>query len=297
MREPRVSVVMPTHNRAGFVGRAVASVLAQTESDFELIIVDDASTDGTGECLASLARQDQRIRVLTNLKSKGGGGGRNVGIEASRGEWVAFLDDDDEWVPSKLEIQLAKLAATPAAVACSCDYEQHFSSGASKVVRLPQLVTLTQLLRGSVLGGASMCVCSRAALQAIGGFDTHLRSGQDWDLWVRLRLQGPIAVCDEPLVRYQAHDGARITNNMKSQYLGARRFYFKYRYLMDAALRRHRLAYTCFIMSRQPHRSSNARIRYLALSLRHAELRVALSYAASSLPRLILDTVRGTLSS
>ena len=75
MREPRVSVVMPTHNRAGFVGRAVASVLAQTESDFELIIVDDASTDGTGECLASLARQDQRIRVLPKLKSKGGGGG------------------------------------------------------------------------------------------------------------------------------------------------------------------------------------------------------------------------------
>lgn len=294
MSEPRVSVVMPTHNRAAFVGRAVASVLRQTESDFELIIVDDASTDGTGECLASLARQDERIRVLTNTASKGGGGARNVGIEASRGQWVAFLDDDDEWVPGKLEIQLAKLATSPAAVACSCGYEQHFSSGASKVVRLPQQVTLTQLLCGSVLGGASMCVCARTVLQAIGGFDASFRSGQDWDLWVRLRQQGPIAVCDEPLVRYKAHDGDRITNNMNSQYLGARRFYFKHRHLMDAALRRHRLAYTCFIMSRQPNRPGSARLRYLALSLHHSTPRVALSYAASSLPRLLMDMVRGT---
>lgn len=297
MKVPRVSVVMPTHNRAGFVGRAVASVLAQTESDLELIIVDDASTDGTGKCLAGLAGQDERIRVLTNTTSKGGGGARNAGIEASRGQWVAFLDDDDEWVPDKIEIQLAKLAASPDAVACSCSYEQYFSSGSSKVVSLPQQVTLTQLLRGSVLGGASMCICSRAALQAIGGFDTRFRSGQDWDLWVRLRLQGPIEVCEAPLVRYQAHDGVRITNNMKSQYLGARRFYFKYRHLMDATLRRHRLAYTCFIMSRQPHRPSSARIRYLAISLHYAEPRMALAYVASSLPRLVIDIIRGISTS
>jgi glycosyltransferase involved in cell wall biosynthesis len=294
MREPRVSVVMPTHNRAGFVGRAVASVLAQTESDFELIIVDDASTDGTGEFLLSLARQDERIRVITNMVSKGGGGARNVGIAVSCGQWVAFLDDDDEWASVKLEIQLAKLTTSPGAVACSCSYELLFSSGSSKVIRLPLQVTLTQLLSGSVLGGASMCVCSSRVLKDIGGFDVSFESGQDWDLWVRLRQQGLITVCNESLVRYQAHDGKRITNNMSSQYLGARRFYFKYRNLMDPALRRHRLAYICFIMSRQTKRLASVRLRYLALSIHHSAPRIALTYFASSLPRLCMDLVRST---
>lgn len=293
MTTPSVSVVLPTFNRAEYLGRAVASVLAQTVSDIELIVVDDASSDGTAEYLNSLARQDGRIRVLTNARSKGGGGARNVGIAASRGQWVAFLDDDDEWIPEKLQIQLAKLAANTAAIACSCSYEQHSTNGLKKIVRLPQQVALPDLLRGSVLGGASMCICSRKILQGIGGFDTLFRSGQDWDLWVRLLQQGAIVICDEPLVKYLAHDGTRITNNMQSQYLGARRFLFKHKHLMDAGLRKHRLAYTCFIMSRQSCRPAGARIRYLAISLRHATPGLARSYAISSLPRLIRDMVCG----
>src|SRR3954471_3920817 len=109
MTTPRVSVVVPTHNRADVVGRAVASVLAQTERDLEVIVVDDASTDGTAQRLAELAKGDDRIRIIANAVALGGGGARNAGIAASRGQWVAFLDDDDEWLPAKLAIQLETL--------------------------------------------------------------------------------------------------------------------------------------------------------------------------------------------
>lgn len=289
MKSPLVSVVLPTHNRAAFLERAIKSVLEQTEKNIELIVVDDASTDGTSELLIHLVNSDPRIKILRNSESLGGGGARNVGISASSGEWVAFLDDDDEWIETKLRCQLDKLKACPSAIACSCNFEQHFSSGASRIVRLPENVTLHQLLQGSVLGGASMCLCSRDVLSRIGGFDTKFKSGQDWDLWVRLRQEGDIVVCNETLVKYQAHDGLRITNNMRSQYLGVRRFYFKHRHQMDMSLRRFRISHSCFIMSRQYERSLSLRFRYLALSLRHSPWLVGLSYAKSSFPRLIRD--------
>lgn len=289
MRSPLVSVVLPTHNRVTFLGRAIKSVLEQTERNIELIVVDDASTDATPGLLNQLVNSDPRIKILRNPESLGGGGARNAGIAASSGEWVAFLDDDDEWVKTKLRRQLDTIEACPSAVACSCAFEQHFTSGVSRTVMLPENVTLQQLLRGSVLGGASMCLCSREALVKIGGFDTKFKSGQDWDLWVRLRLEGNIVVCNEVLVKYQAHDGLRISNNMHSQYSGARRFYFKHRHQMDLSLRRFRVSYCCFIMSRQIERSIHSRFRYLSLSLRHSTLRVGLSYALSSIPRLIKD--------
>lgn len=289
MRQPLVSVVIPTHNRLKFLQRAMATVLGQTEQNFELIIIDDASTDGTGLYLANLATQDSRIQILSNTESKGGAGARNKGISSSRGKWIAFLDDDDEWMPTKLKRQLQALQAKPSAVACSCSFVQRFPSGISKTIKVPENVTLQQLLSGSVLGGASMCLCSGSVLREIGGFDANFRSGQDWDLWVRLRQQGNIVVCPEALVLYHVHEGMRISNNMRSQYLGARRFYFKYRSLMDSSLRRHRLSYNCFIMSRQADRKLRYRLRYLALSLLNTSPRVSLSYAVSSIPRLIRD--------
>jgi glycosyltransferase involved in cell wall biosynthesis len=267
--------------------------MAQTETNFELIVVDDASTDDTQEILAQYARTDPRVRGVRNAVAAGGGGARNIGIHSGSGKWVAFIDDDDEWLPEKLDRQLALLAENPGAVACSCGYEQHFPSGSVRTIHLQDRPTLENLLSGSVLGGASMCLCSRGVLEKIGGYDTSLRSGQDWDLWTRMREQGEIVVCGEVLVRYQAHDGPRISNNMSSQYQGARRFYFKHRAKMSKSVRRLRIAYTCFIMSRQPQRSIGARLKYLVLAVRHSPLRVALSYFASSMPRLMADVFSG----
>ena len=137
-----------------------------------------------------------------------------------------------------------------------------------------------------------MCVCSREALRTIGGFDVALRSGQDWDLWLRLAQVGELVVSDAPLVRYDGHGSVRISTNMRAQYFGTRRFHFKHRHLMDMETRRHSVAYACFLMSRDPARSTRARARYLAIAARHASRRVARTYVVSSLPRLLLDAVR-----
>jgi glycosyltransferase involved in cell wall biosynthesis len=292
MTTPLVSVVLPTRNRAHVLGLAIRSVLDQTERNIELIVVDDASTDGTLAILNQFAKIDSRIKILQNREACGGGGARNVGIAASSGEWVAFLDDDDAWMGNKLRTQLEELAVHSSPVACSCSYERYTATGRKSVVRIRDDITLQQLFRLNYLGGASMCLASRSVLLSIGGFDTKLRSGQDWDLWVRLRYKGYIAVCAEPLIKYQDHNGARISNNMDAQYLGARRFYFKHRQAMNYSLRRYRISYNCFIMSRQPKRCLTMRLRYLMLSLRHSGLGSGWSYIRSSLPRLIHDWFR-----
>jgi len=288
---PLVSVVLPTHNRVDLLAGAVESVLSQTEQRFELIVVDDGSRDATPEYLAALTGRDRRTRSIRLETPRGGAGARNEGIRVSRGDWVAFLDDDDRWLPTKLEKQLTALRAHPTAVAASCGYERVFASRKRQVVAVPASVKLSDLLESNVLGSASLCLGSAQALCSIAGFDTSLVAGQDLDLWVRLRQLGEIVVCGEPLVLYHVHDGPRITNNMFSQYAGSRRFYFKHRHLMDGAVRRHRIAHASFLMSRQDQRSLHRRIRFLFIAIRNAKLGDAISYARSSLPRLLRDVV------
>ena len=152
-----------------------------------------------------------------------------------------FLDDDDQWVKDKLSVQLKKMDESSSAIACSCDYSYHYKFGLVEEFRLPPNVTLNQLYYKNVLGGASMCLCLRDALVEIEGFDEKLKSGQDWDLWVRLLSKGDVVVCNIPLVRYFAHAGLRISTNMHSQYTGLRYFYFKHRHNMDWSIRRFRI--------------------------------------------------------
>lgn len=102
-----VSVIIPTYNRAHLLGRAIQSVLAQTYEDFEIIVVDDASTDVTEQVVKSFA--DDRINYIRHQKNKGGSSARNTGIKAAKGEFIAFLDSDDEWVPKKLEKEINRL--------------------------------------------------------------------------------------------------------------------------------------------------------------------------------------------
>jgi glycosyltransferase involved in cell wall biosynthesis len=284
-----VSVVLPTRNRLQLLRRAVTSVRAQSEPRFELIIIDDASTDGTHAYLERLPAEDARIRVVHNMRPIGGGGARNGGIGLSRGAWIAFLDDDDEWMPRKLERQLQTLAAHPSAVACSCSYVIRSSLRGSRVVATRTNATVQQLLIDNCLGGASVCLCSSEALRTIGAFDAKLRSAQDLDLWLRLRLRGDVAVCLEPLVVHHAHAGPRITTNPQSQYLGVRRFYFKHRALMSMAMRRHWGSYCCYAMSIQATRRLGRRWRFLAMALINASPRYALAFARRSAPQLARD--------
>ncbi len=289
---PLVSVVLPTHNRVDLLERAVESVFRQSVTDFELIIVNDASRDDTKAYLASVEMRDPRVRVVHIQTAVGGAGARNAGLQLCRGKWTAFLDDDDQWLPAKLQRQLEKLSANSSAIACSCGYIRCLPSGRSKEILVSCDATMPRLLAHSMLGGASLCLCSTRILGEIGGFDSTLRSAQDMDLWVRLRQRGEIEVCREALVLYGAHIGPRISTDMRAQYIGSRRFYFKHRYLMDERQRRRRVAYCCFIMSRQQSRSFRRRCYYLVLSLLHSAPRSSLAFARSSVPRLLRDGIR-----
>ena len=113
---PKVSVIIPTHDRAEYLGVAIASVLNQTFQDFELIVVDDASVEDNLGVIASF--HDDRIKFFRHQTRKGGSAARNTGIANSKCDYIAFLDDDDEWFPDKLAQQMAILLASPSDVGC-----------------------------------------------------------------------------------------------------------------------------------------------------------------------------------
>ena len=237
INHPVISVVIPTHNRRERLARAIASVYAQTWPNIEIVVVDDASSDDTPAYLQELALSDPRVKAVRNELALGGGGARNRGIAEATGDYIAFLDDDDVWMPEKLDVQFSMLFAKPGISAVSCGFVAEFPFFGNRAVRVVAPVDEQQLLRSNHLGGASMCLTSKAALVAIGGFDPKLRSGQDWDLWLKLYGQGEIVVSEQALVRYIPHTGVRITSNPKSAYSGRRRVYFRYRSRMLLATR------------------------------------------------------------
>ena len=187
--EPSVSVVIPTYQRRELLPRAVSSVLAQTFQDFELIVVDDGSTDGTREALEGL---DDRIHYRWQ-ENRGVAAARNVGIRLGRGEIVAFLDSDDRWLPDHLAVVTEVLARHPKAVlVCTCPRYRVAGRQRAKEARLVDL--LPRLLLQNLLGYPACVAVRREALVAVEGFDERLLVWEDSDLWLRLALLGPFAI-------------------------------------------------------------------------------------------------------
>jgi glycosyltransferase involved in cell wall biosynthesis len=197
---PAVSVVIPAFNAEWCVGRAVDSVLAQRFRDFELLVVDDGSTDGT---VAVLARYERLLRVVS--KPNGGlSSARNAGIRASRGRYVAFLDADDWWLPGKLERQVALMTSRPDLAFCSTAARTEDPAGALLGVWECRAATDSALasifvVNSFVAGSGSAVLARRDALDRAGGFDESLRSLEDIDMWMRLAAVGGYACIAEPL--------------------------------------------------------------------------------------------------
>ncbi len=205
---PQVSVVIPTYNRARYVTKAIESVFAQTCTDYEIIVVDDGSTDDTQEVLQAYAG---RVQILRQANG-GPSAARNAGIRAARGRWVAFLDSDDEWLPEKLAAQMADVADHPEAVA-------HFTN-ATFVLSNGQTVGLFDVRRFRARGTPHRVferplirviadeivvlptfLVRRDVLLDAGLFDTGLSIAEDRDLLMRVALAGPWGYRTEPLVR------------------------------------------------------------------------------------------------
>jgi glycosyltransferase involved in cell wall biosynthesis len=192
--KPRISVVIPAYNVERHIGETVASVLAQTLREFELIVVDDGSSDGTAAEIRRFA--DPRLRAIT--KSNGGvSAARNTGLAACSAPLVVFLDGDDLLTPGALEIMCETMDRAPEAVACCGQHEkisedgEPLSDNAKTRIQLSGTCdTLSQLIKGNlIVNGGTLCMRVSAAKRA-GGFDTSLRLGEDWEFWCRLALLG-----------------------------------------------------------------------------------------------------------
>jgi len=190
--QPDISVVLATYNRAGLLPRAIASVLAQDGARFELIVVDDASTDGTQEYLATLA--EPRIRVVRAARNLGPGGARNLGLDAARTEIVAFLDSDDAYRAGRLAVPLAALAADPALV-CVLSSAVKFIRAAPREARVADVRLAPAAFEWALIADlipveATSMTVRRAAARMVGGFCEKLRLSEDREFLIRLARQG-----------------------------------------------------------------------------------------------------------
>ena len=201
---PRISVIMPVFNAAGFLKETIASVQAQSLDDWELLAVEDGSTDDSAAILAQLAAADPRIQVLTTGGNRGAGAARNLAMTMARGRYLAFLDADDLWHPDKLALQLAAMQDTGVAFSCTA-YERHdLASGKKTVIGVPRRATRSDLLKTNTVA------CSTAMIDRTR-FGTHqmreLRRRQDFLFWLDLLSETP-EVLGLPLVlmTYRQHD-------------------------------------------------------------------------------------------
>lgn len=205
-----VSAIVPTRNRSRLLPMTLRSIMRQANVRFEIVVVDDASTDDTRNVVAAFG--DPRIRLIRNATPTGPSAARNRGAEEARGEWLAFVDDDDLWAPTKLARQVG-LATEEGytwvyAGAVNVDDRLRIIHGAP--VPDPAAVVAALPRSNPIPAGASNVVIHRDAFEAVGGFNQHLRACEDWDLWLRLaRAESPGRV-PSPLVAYRMHAGNAI---------------------------------------------------------------------------------------
>jgi len=223
-----VSVIIPTYKRPYWVlMRAVKSVLDQSYTNLEVIIVDDSGTNDTNRNdVENEIRKitDHRVRYIQHAYNQGACKARNTGIENSRGNYIAFLDDDDEWLPNKLELQLKKMDASQAGLVY-CDYYAITLKDdiqVKKDVRAHRISgwVYDELILRNFIGSTSFVLLKKEVLDSCGNFNESMKSAQDFELWLRISKKYEVDYVDTPLVNYYVHGGERITSNVDSQIQG-----------------------------------------------------------------------------
>jgi glycosyltransferase involved in cell wall biosynthesis len=210
---PTVSVVIPTRNRAErLTTHALPAARSQRDVDVEVVVVDDGSDEDTRQALEALA--DERVRIVRHERREGQSRARNTGIEAARGEWIAFLDDDDLWAPDKLREQLDAAALADAEFSYTGVIMVDEARGGEVMVVLPpspaEGLLERLLVRNALHAGASSVLARSSVVREVGGFDETLVQFTDWDLWIRLAAHGRAAVCPDVLVAYCLHDANQM---------------------------------------------------------------------------------------
>ncbi|MER3445446.1 MAG: glycosyl transferase [Candidatus Dadabacteria bacterium] len=214
---PRVSVIIPTYNRAEFLCSAITSVLNQTFQDFEIIVVDDASNDGTYEVVSSF--NGNGIKYIRHKINRGGAAARNTGIRASTGEYIAFLDDDDEWMPEKLQMQVDLLQISPPEVGAVYTGFVIVSRAGGEIlyqgVPTRKGYIFNEMLIGNLVGATPSVFLRRECFNRVGLFDENLPFAEDWDMWIRISKEFHFECIEEILVKCYFHNRDKLSVNLE----------------------------------------------------------------------------------
>jgi GT2 family glycosyltransferase len=212
---PLTSVVVPAYNRASTIRKAIWSVLAQSARDLEVVVVDDGSTDNTLQAVQDIAKCDARVRVVRHGSNQGAQAARNTGIHAARGEWIAFLDSDDTWLPSSLDVRLAAARSRKVHVVHSPGFVLRFGGSERVTFEVPALSgnVYRQLLRGAGPVFQALLVSAKA-LRTIGGLDEAIVAYQEWDTAIRLAKRFEFGFVPEPTFVYDCRGTDTISKNL-----------------------------------------------------------------------------------
>lgn len=213
--QPAVTVIIPCFNAVEFVAAAIRSALDSGDVAVEVIVVDDGSTDGTWEVIQGFGSQ------ITALKQQHGGPyrARNLAAGMAKGEWIALLDADDDWLPGKLAAQLRLAdAATDLVYTDRLNFgdSSRYKERQSDSVRLWEGDVFEPLLQGNFITLSSVLM-RKSAFDKLGGFSVEFTGVQDWDMWLRFAAAGGrVRLCQEPLTRYRIHSG-QMSHNLKQR--------------------------------------------------------------------------------
>ncbi len=225
----KVSVIVPTHNRAHTIRRCLDSALGQSISPYEVIVVDDASTDNTTSVVKAIS--DERLRLITMPSCKGAQAARNVGIKNAKGDHIAFLDSDDEWVPEKLEWQIKEMAKMEKpCVIHGAGWVYKEQDNTREMFRIPRLNGFVYKELLAHPGPLYPCLfVPKTNLAEIGFLDEKTPSYQEWDISIALAKQLDFVFIDKPLMIYHIHEGDSISKNGVKEAEGWQYIVEKYR--------------------------------------------------------------------
>ena len=269
-----VSAIITTHNRKDLLARAIISVFSQTYKDLELIVVSDGSTDGTDEFMKKYETNEQ-VNYISYYPGRGGNYARNQGIKAARGEFVAFLDDDDEWLPEKIEKQLKVIESDPkiglvytGTHSIYVDYNVEYYSRPWLQGNMSRKILLYNFV-----GSTTTVMLKKTVFEKTEMFDETLSAIQDYDLWIRICQEFEVGVVSEPLANYYNYNSSgQISSDFQ-----------KYEIAYEILHKKYEVLFKKLTKNEWNKKVANQEIEIAIKALRNGNAKVARSYYKKSL--------------